>query len=200
MIQALLLDLGNVVLEVDFRRTFRHWSRAAGVPVEQLHERWQLDAAYRAHETGELAFEEYIAALGARLGIDMPMADWLQGWNDLFVAPFPGVQRRLAEVDMPLYAFTNTNPTHEIEWRRRYPQALTHFEEIYVSSTIGLRKPDRLAYEHVAEIMGYAPEEILFLDDTRENIDGAVAAQLNVEWIRSEADVIRTLERFQESR
>ena len=51
-IAAILFDLGNVVVEVDFRRTFRHWAGSAGVDEQVFFERWSEDAAYRAHETG----------------------------------------------------------------------------------------------------------------------------------------------------
>ena len=197
-IQALLLDLGNVVVEIDFRRTFQHWAQCAEVDVDLLYQRWQLDEAYQAHETGDLDFENYIDALAQRLGISMPLADWHAGWNDLFVGPFVQVQQRLRELagTIPLYAFTNTNPTHEQVWRHRFPDALTHFEDIYVSSTIGLRKPEVAAYQWVSNAMGLDPQSILFLDDNQENIDGARASGLQAEWTQNEADVIRALDRF----
>ena len=91
---------------------------------------------------------------------------------------------------------SNTNPTHEAVWRARYSEALAPFQEIYVSSTIGQRKPDVTAYHWVAESMGLAPAEILFLDDTPENVDGAVRAGLQVRWIQSEADVVAALAEF----
>ncbi len=196
MINAVLLDLGNVVLEVDFRRTFDYWAKQAGVGVEHLYERWQLDDAYRQHEIGTLAFSDYIAALSQRLEISLPMHDWETGWNELFVGPYPQVQQRLGSISslLPLYAFTNTNPTHEIHWRRNYPQALQHFREIYVSSNIGLRKPDLVAYEHVAADMGFEPTEILFVDDTEENVVGAASSGMQARWVRSEADVVQVLD------
>ena len=93
----------------------------------------------------------------------------------------------------PLFAFTNTNPTHEAAWRARYADALDHFEEIYVSSTIGLRKPDQQAFEYVADAMQLAPEQILFLDDNPENIRGAEASGLNTVQTRGEAEVLAAL-------
>ncbi len=196
MINALLLDLGNVVLEVDFRRTFRHWAKQAGVAIEHLFERWQLDEAYRQHEIGTLPFSDYIDALSQRLEISLSMHDWETGWNELFVGPYPQVQQRLGTVSglLPLYAFTNTNPTHEARWRQCYPQALQHFKEIYVSSTIGLRKPDQSAYDHVAAEMGFKPMEILFVDDTQENVIGARKSGMQARWVRSEADVVQILD------
>jgi putative hydrolase of the HAD superfamily len=198
VIEAILFDLGNVVLEIDFRRTFDHWARHAGVEVTQLHRNWSLDDAYEAHERGHIDFETYIERLGDRLGIELPLTRWEEGWNELFIGPFESVQNRLGELagSIPLYAFTNTNATHEVTWRGRYPQALSHFEEIFVSSSIGMRKPDREAYEWVADAMELAPSEILFLDDNAENVEGARAAGLQTVWVQREEDVVDALRRF----
>jgi putative hydrolase of the HAD superfamily len=194
--RALLLDLGNVVLQVDFRRTFRYWATAANVDVKQLYERWQLDDAYEQHEVGSIDFATYVQALGARLGISLPMHDWLAGWNNLFVGPYAQVQDRLPAVsqEIPLFAFTNTNPTHHEAWSQRYPEAFRHFRNVYVSSDIGHRKPNVSAYHHVAADMGYAPHEIVFVDDTEENVTGALAAGMDARWVRSEADVVAVLD------
>jgi len=106
------------------------------------------------------------------------------------------VQQRLLATRAPLYAFTNTNPTHEQAWRARFPNALIHFEEIFVSSTIGARKPERVAFELVTGRMGVAPDRILFLDDSLENVEGARSAGLNALWVRSEQEVVRALDQF----
>ena len=144
---------------------------------------------------GDLSFAEYTAALSESLGVQMSHTEWQAGWNEVFVGPYPGVQQKLTELTgrLPLYAFTNTNPTHETAWRARYDHALGHFEEIYVSSTIGMRKPDQEAFEFVANAMQLAPEEILFLDDNPENIRGAEASGLTTAQTRGEAEVLAAL-------
>jgi putative hydrolase of the HAD superfamily len=123
-----------------------------------FYERWSEDEAYRAHETGELSFTEYTAALTETLGVSMSHTEWHKGWNEVFVGPYPGVQAKLKALSgrLPLFAFTNTNPTHEVEWHARYSHALDRFVEIYVSSTIGLRKPDQQAFEWVTAAMQLA--------------------------------------------
>jgi HAD superfamily hydrolase (TIGR01549 family) len=194
--RALLLDLGNVVLRVDFRRTFDYWASAASVPTEQLHRRWQLDEAYELHEVGALEFEDYIAALSRRLMIELPMEEWRAGWNAVFAGAFQDVHARLPAVrqSMPLYLFTNTNATHQAAWSNLYEDTLRHFDALYVSSEIGHRKPNVAAFQHVADDMGYAPEQIVFVDDTEENVLGAKAAGMDARMVSSEADVVRILD------
>ena len=41
------------------------------------------------------------------------------------------------------------------------------FERVFVSSEIGYRKPDRSAFEFVAQTIGVPIGSILFFDDTR---------------------------------
>jgi putative hydrolase of the HAD superfamily len=124
---------------------------------------------------------------------------WRSGWNDVFVGAYPGVQAALSElsVSLPLYAFTNTNPTHEAAWRARYPEELNHFEEIFVSSRMGLRKPDLAAFEQVIAAMGLAPERVLFLDDNPENVAGAESAGLTTVRTHGESEVLAALEAHQ---
>lgn len=90
---------------------------------------------------------------------------------------------------LPLYAFTNSNPTHQREWSARYAAELSSFRDIFVSSDLGLRKPDRAAFAAVAGRTGFRPAEILFFDDTAENVTGARAAGLQAVLVRSSGDI-----------
>ncbi|TNF90047.1 MAG: HAD family phosphatase, partial [Gammaproteobacteria bacterium] len=70
--------------------------------------------------------------------------------------------------------------------------------EIYVSFTIGLRKPDQAAFEWVADAMQLSPEEILFLDDNPENVAGAIRSGLTTVQTRGEAEVLAALAAFED--
>jgi HAD superfamily hydrolase (TIGR01509 family) len=70
---------------------------------------------------------------------------------------------------------------------------LGHFRKIFLSSAIGLRKPDAAAYDHVAKAIGVAPERIVFFDDLAENIEGARAYGLNAVHVTSSGDVAQAL-------
>ena len=195
MTQAVLLDLGNVVLGVDFRRVFTHWAELAGVDEQRFYDRWEICQAYRAHETGDMAFEEYCGVLGERFEVDLPPGQWREGWNAIWTDPFHDVIELLPRVAerYHLCCFTNTNDTHAKSWRRRFPDCLASFATIYVSSEIGHRKPDTRAFEYVCGEMDTLPEHTLFLDDTLENVGGARAAGLCARHVRSEKEVVEAL-------
>lgn len=191
MTKAVLLDLGNVVLGVDFRRVFNFWANAADVPVQQFYDAWQLDEAYKAHEIDDIDFEAYAAALSDQFGVQLPLNAWRAGWNDLWTEPFHSVIELLPQLaeKYPLYGFSNTNATHELYWRDAFQGHLSSFREIYTSSNIGMRKPDAEAYHHVCSEIQCNPEDVLFLDDTLENVTGALAAGLNAHHVPSEQHV-----------
>ena len=68
------------------------------------------------------------------------------------------------------------------------------FERVFVSSEIGYRKPDRSAFEFVAQTIGVPIGSILFFDDTLENVNGALAAGLEAVQVRGPADVKTALQ------
>lgn len=194
--RAVLLDLGGVIIDINVRPLFDHWARVAGVPAEQLMARWGVDDAYKRHEIGDLDFVSYAAHLQARLGIDIGTAEWLAGWNSIFIGPFPRVAAMLPRVAQrfDLCVYSNTNDAHHAEWAARYAGVLQPFRRVYASSAIGRRKPDVASFRWVADDMGHAPGDILFVDDTLENVQGADAAGLIAVHARGDDAVADVLE------
>ena len=193
---ALLFDLGRVVLDIDFGRVLGCWARHAGCEPTQLAQHFLRDELYHRHEKGEISDAVFFAGLRSSLGIEISDAQFLEGWNAIFVGVIPGINRLLARAStrLPLYAFSNTNAPHVAHFSGQYAEVLGHFREIFLSSTIGLRKPDAEAYDHVVQAIGVPSERIVFFDDLDENIEGARQRGLKAVLVRSPDDVARALE------
>src|SRR5204862_1866509 len=116
---------------------------------------------------GTLGIEEYLKSLRGPLRIDLTHAQLLEGWNAIFIGEVPGIAELLARAAqrLPLYAFTNTNPTHAAYWSAKFPDAVKHFRKIFISSSIGLRKPDPAAFAFVVKAIGALTSRIVFFDD-----------------------------------
>jgi HAD superfamily hydrolase (TIGR01549 family) len=192
---ALLFDLGRVVLDIDFRRTLVCWAGHAGCEPAQLVGRFSNDETYRRHERGEISDAEFFAGLRTSLGIKLSDAQFLEGWNAIFAGEMPGIARHLARAAkrVPLYAFSNTNVAHAEHFSVAFADVLSHFREIFLSSTIGLRKPDAQAYDHVVKAIGVPASRIVFFDDLAENIEGARARGLTAVHVTSPEDVADAL-------
>ena len=102
------------------------------------------DDAYKRHERGEISDAEFFAALRGSLGIEVTDAQFLEGWNAIFAGEMPEIAPLLARAArrLPLYAFSNTNRAHEAHFSKALREVLGHFQKMFLSSTIGLRKPD----------------------------------------------------------
>jgi glucose-1-phosphatase len=193
---ALLFDLGRVVLDIDFNKVLACWAGHAGCEPAQLVERFSSRAEFfHRHETGEISDAEFFGALRASLGIGISDAQFLEGWNAIFAGEMPGIAPLLARAGkrLPLYAFSNTNSAHVDHFSVAYAGVLGHFREIFLSSSIGLRKPNAAAFDHVVKAIGIPASRILFFDDSAENIEGARARGLAAVHVTLPGDVAEAL-------
>ena len=167
-IDAVVFDLGNVLIEIDFHRVFVHWAQHAQCPAEQIAERYAHDHHYEKHERGEINAHEYFAALRESLGIDISDEQFLDGWNQIFVGEVPSIRQLTSQYAalFPIYAFSNSNESHKAVWLPRYAQILQPFKQVFVSSDIGKRKPETDAYFHVAKTIDVEPDRILSVSYT----------------------------------
>ena len=193
---ALLFDLGRVVMDVDFARTLAHWAALGGCDPATLTSRFGVDDAYRAYETGAIGTEDYFKTFASLLGLSLSHEQLLDGWNATFNGTMPGIEPLLVRAGrhFPLYVFSNTNRAHEAHFMPVYADVLKSFHTLFLSSTIGLRKPDAAAYDHVVGQIGVPASRIVFFDDLEENIKGAEARGLIGVHVRSSDDLARALD------
>jgi putative hydrolase of the HAD superfamily len=190
-IDAVVFDLGNVLVEIDFHRVFACWARYARCPVEHIAERYAHDHHYEKHERGEINAAEYFAALRESLAVNISDEQFLDGWNQIFVGEMPSIRQLTSQYAalFPIYAFSNSNESHKAVWLQRYSQLLQPFKQVFISCEIGKRKPETDAYLHVAKAIGTEPERILFFDDSQQNIEGAQQVGMHTKKIDSVADL-----------
>ncbi|MGA2805769.1 MAG: HAD family phosphatase [Acidimicrobiales bacterium] len=197
-IQALLFDLGGVVIGVDFKRAFRIWADLARCDPAELEQGFSFDEAYEQHERGEIDTAGYFGALRRSLGLSLSDEQLTAGWNDIYLGVIAGMPALLSAASrhFPLYAFTNSNPTHRDAWAGRFANELSVFRSIFVSSDLGLRKPDPEAFAAVAARTSLQVSELLFFDDAPDNVEGARIAGMPAVLVKSTTDVRKALMRL----
>ncbi len=190
-IRTLLFDLGGVIIDFNFERAFRYWAARSSCDPAELGRRFSLDEPYEQHERGELSASSYFSALRRSLNVSLSDDELIAGWNDVYLGVLPEMLPMLSAASrhFPLYAFTNSNPTHQSEWSVRFADELSIFNNIFVSSELGLRKPDPEAFSEVASQTGFRISEFLFFDDSPENVEGARCAGMHAVLVQSSSDV-----------
>jgi glucose-1-phosphatase len=174
-VKAIVFDLGGVLIDVDPGRCFRFWAEHSNTSPDDLRTRFFIDEAYERHERGEIEFSEYATHLRGQLGIELDEDLLRDGWNALLGEALPGAAGVIEQASRryPCFLFSNSNAVHQTAWRRTQAKLLAPLHRQFVSSELGLRKPEARAYQRVAELTGFAPAELLFFDDLAENITAA---------------------------
>lgn len=175
MYQAIIFDLGNVLLEISFKRVCRYWAGISGCDPQELYTNFPRDEVFAGFEKGQVGPELFRNHVMTKLGCTMSATEFDNGWNAIFVRPVPGIQSVLDQLKKRyrLVGLSNTNPIHAAWWQAPYGSLIAMLERLFVSHEIGVRKPEPQAYEKVLEYLKLRPEEVIFIDDTPENVNAA---------------------------
>lgn len=197
-IKALLFDMGGVVLTVDFGQVFKSWAEITTLDEAELKSRFKMDTPYQQHEKGTITASQFFEHQRSTLELTGSDSEIVAGWNAIFESE---IAENLDAIDLvrnkiPTYGFTNTNLTHQLYWEHHFPRVRNTFKKLFVSSEIGLRKPDAEAFHHVLNEISVKPEELLFFDDSEENIVGAEELGIKTVLVTDSASVISALKDF----
>lgn len=173
-----IFDLGNVIVDIDFKRVLGVWSNFSGVPLATLSERFEMGEVFQQHERGAVSDEEFAARLCGEMGIALSFEQFELGWQAVFVGLRPEVieqMKKLRSLGNRVVVLSNTNRLHSNYWPKHYPEVEAASDHMYLSQDLGMRKPDAEIYRCVLEQEGVAPGEAVFFDDNEANVAAARA-------------------------
>lgn len=196
--QALLFDLGGVLVDIDFGRALEFWAPYSSLPLTQLRQRFQIDEHYERHERGEIAAEEYFDHLASTLELTASHGEIEAGWNSIFVGEIAATRALVeaARKSLPCFVLSNTNASHKAHWSKQFPKVIGAFDRVFTSHEMGLRKPERAAFDHICRATDFEAQSIVFFDDLPENVRGATEAGLQAVHVQSPTDVATALQRL----
>ncbi len=99
---------------------------------------------------------------------------------DICMDPLPGAEnfcRRVKEMGLRIYVLSNASDLFYTYFPKFLP--LEFFNGVFVSSDYLMLKPDVKIYETFLNKYGLDPKECLFVDDRKENVEGAKKAGMN---------------------
>lgn len=173
-IDAVFLDVGGVVLEIDWSRTFE----ALGVQDKDRRKKVlkRLSAWGRFHdfERGKVSVPDFFQDLCGLFQVNLEYSFLQEAWNRLIVGNLPGIESvfDLCQGRVPVFALSNTNIVHYEHMAATFPIS-ARFERFFSSFEVGARKPEREIYSKVAEKAKVDPHRSLFIDDLSVNVEAA---------------------------
>jgi epoxide hydrolase-like predicted phosphatase len=190
---AVLFDFGGV-LTTPVWDSFAAFCRREGLEPDAVKRLFREDpealALLRRLETGEISEGEFETHFGRRLGLEEPehLIDSLfEGMKPLDVMVAAVRDLRLGGVKTGLVS--NSWSTNHYD--RELLGML--FDAVLISGELGMHKPEPEIYRLAAERIGVAPERCLFVDDLRENCEGAEAVGMRAIRHRDPAETIAEL-------
>lgn len=196
-VRNIVFDLGRVLLNLDFEASVSAFEKLnhAGSPLNI--EMVFSDPLFLNFEIGQITPEQFRKRV--REILNNPAATDRQiddAWYAMVLdIPERRVQmlKELAETHA-VYLFSNTNPIHTQRFisgfKKQYGFDFSSlFIKDFYSHDIQARKPDVTAFQKVIELAGINARETLFIDDLKENVEGARQAGLKAFWLQSGMEI-----------
>jgi epoxide hydrolase-like predicted phosphatase len=192
--RAYLFDFGGV-LTTPVWDSFSAFCRSEGLQPGAIKDLFRSDpealAELRGLETGTLTESEFERAFGARLGLKNPdglIDSMFAGMKPL--EPMVDAVREIRGAGLLTGLISNSWSTGHYD--RQLLAEL--FDTVVISAEVGLHKPQPEIYRLAAERLGVEPRACVFVDDLKENCDGAEAVGMTAIRHRSARETIARLE------
>lgn len=175
MIRTIIFDLGQVLIPFDWRRGYQALSRHSPLPPEEIRARIKGERLFDAFERGKIEPEELARRIGALIELDgMEFRQFRELWSSIFLPETVLPEEMLSNLHKShrLLLLSNTDAIH-YGWVAEKYSILRHFDDAVLSFEVGARKPEPEIYEAAIRKAACRPDEIFFIDDIQENVEGA---------------------------
>ena len=179
-VSLLLFDMHNVLCRYDRARRLEGLARISEKSAAEIFAAIWGSGFEGEADAGKLDAEAYLKGFGERLGYPITLNEWLAN-RRLAMQPIPEILAIMAAVKsrVKVAVLTNNHTLVRQHIDILFPELFALCgEDFYVSAQFGAAKPGPEAYLRCVAAAGSQPGETLFIDDSKANVDGAVAAGL----------------------
>lgn len=192
-LDAIVFDLGGVLLELDYVATTRAFGSLAGREVSSLYSQGEQSVVFDRFERGETSSAQFRSELRAMLGTQASDETLDGAWNALLLdvpAQNLALLRELKQSHRVIL-LSNTNEVHlarflaDFEQRHRASHGAweEYFHQTYYSHLVGMRKPEERIFEHLLRTEGLERTRTLFIDDSPYNVAAARTVGMQALWL-----------------
>mgnify|MGYP006086214109 FL=1 len=185
-IKAVLFDLGGVIIDIDYLKTIQAFTDLGLKNAKTLYNQFDQGQVFDDYEVGSISSDAFIEAVQKKIQSPISAIKITEAWNAM-IGTYP-INKLDFIMDLsqriPCYLLSNTNEIHlkqarEALIKTKYARLELLFEKCYYSHIIGKRKPHIETFQWVIKDMRCKAEEVLFIDDSPQHIEGAKKAGIN---------------------
>ncbi len=190
-VQFVFFDAGGVLfLDLMDQGRWNNFLEKIGIPQSRIAE---FNGFYDQYEAllneGKLHADDFWEKANKELNLNIDLPGSFQNLMVQEFQPNPSIKKilTLAQQKYRIGILTNMYPGmfQQITQRGIIPRA--NYEVIVDSSKVGLAKPDPAIYEYAQQLIKVPPEEILFIDNSQRNLDGAKKVGWQTFWYNGNA-------------
>ncbi len=193
-IRNIIFDLGGVLLNIDYQRTINAFKSLGVVNFDDLYNQAAQIKLFDHFDRGDVSAGEFRDALRRISGMSLSDEQIDSAWNAMLL-DFPDARIKLLEgvrKNYRTFLLSNTNLIHYqvymsyLKSRFGFADLGALFEKQYLSYEMGMRKPDREAFELIIKENDLHASETLFIDDSYQHVTGAVDVGLHAAYLEVE--------------
>lgn len=173
-IRAVIFDLGGVLLRTEDRAPREQLARSLGMTYDELSQLIFNSESARSATLGKITKQAHWVKVRDMLKLSrdeftrVSPAFWGGDKMDENLIAYLRSLRSKYRTALLSNAWDDLRENIESRWK-----IADAFDEIIISSEIGIAKPDPLIYRIALERLGVDPEEVVFVDDFIENVEAA---------------------------
>lgn len=175
-IDAIIFDLGRVLVDFDHNRSATVMASASGLSVKEVYDLFFDSDLIQRFEAGRFSPQRFYRQVKHLLGFEMPMREFVAVWNDIFFISeknrrVHALARSLSR-RYPLAVLSNINELH-LDFVRRHYRIFRPFRHFFASCEEGCVKPHPRIYRRALKRLGARPQRTVYIDDRPDLIAAA---------------------------
>ena len=195
-VKALLFDLGGVIVDLDYKKTANAFENIGLQNAEKAYSQFNQTDLFNLFEIGHISSEEFLAEIQSEITNQVSLSEITKAWNSMIIGFQHSKLEKIKKLSeqVPCYLLSNTNEIHlsyieQLLQEMGFKHFLNIFESCYFSHQIGKRKPHKETFEWVLNQMNYDAQDVLFIEDSPQHIEGAKSAKLNTFYFKKDSSL-----------
>ena len=177
----LYFDLGKVLFDFDHKIGCQQVAAISGCSAEKVNSILFESGLEDSFETGQVDASEFHKQFCEASGGAPSLTDFLDACSNIFSmnTPMMPVIGQLAAVGFPMGILSNTCSAHWGYVFTRFRFLQNNFRDYILSYESQSMKPDPKIYQDAIKTANRPANEIFFIDDKPENVEGAIATGMD---------------------